>query len=535
MCSEIAKKQKIVADGVASINKCKQNIEKGLANRKIMKTTIEAEKMKKALLEPTLRTLYSIETEQTTRLALITAKLDEKSLREKADIEKYREIVKLYKTTCLERREEYEAMIPLAGKRREAKVALQLMEIKVMVLIQKRDELKKKLKQKREIDEKRMQVQLVEMARIFTERYKMQEKLKSMDAENGKLAEELQALKLHKEKLMIQREEEERARLRARQMMPPPRLDMSVLKTIDPRSNTGPLIHRGAIVRNSVDSDNLSINTAVLEGMIRDQSDDQSMETFEEDDTEVITPNPLARSISKICCNQEDFDKIEVLERSYSQLSLDKENNYENSPINSPDEFPIEVEVTIQSGRVMESPVRQPSSILKAQSIQRMSEETSEGAPEEKRAKVEPRKELDKQSGENCHEEKHRQPPKIQSVETITRSILLQTKPLVAEVTPTLSNLYSPRHYAPSVCPSIDLDADFDEFETVRDLPNEWPSPPRGCVSEASSVFDEPIGKSAHPTPEHEQQKLQNPVLPTMAKPIFTNTFQGSSNSGHFF
>ncbi|XP_015116971.1 paramyosin [Diachasma alloeum] len=548
MCSEIVKKEKIVADGIVTINKIKQNIEKGKEERQMLKEMIEAKKMRIALLKPTLENLTLREAQLTMTLALVTAKLDDKSLRAKADIEQFKKIVQLYKTTCEKRRAEYEAMVPLAAKRHQAKIELQLVEVKEMVLAQKKEELIKLKRKKREIDERRMQVMLVEVLTIANERATMQHKLKAMDEEHAKLLEELQALKLQKERMVKQKEEEERARQRARQMMPPPRLDMSVLSTFCRSSTTEPpILQRESVIgtsTDSVDSDNQSINTAILERMCRDE--DQLMDVCEEDDNELIMPDPLARSISMIYSNrglqdrksQEDIGGIEVLERSYSQLSLEKEDDNfasNNSPIDSPIKPPIEVQVIVQPPNAEDSPVHKSSSLLKAQSVQRKTEEIvdkSEGEPEEKKSKVDSIDEKKQQKKKSALENRDKQPrqlPTIKSVEKITRPVAFAAKPLVAEVTPTLSTLFSPTHYAPSCCPSID-DSDV-EIDTNLDdtpaLPNQYFSPPPALESGESFLSEISMFRSAPINADFNQQ--QQSTNTAFAGTGFMNMFQPQS------
>ncbi|XP_063989340.1 uncharacterized protein LOC135168764 [Diachasmimorpha longicaudata] len=543
MCSEIARKEKIVADGIVTVMKIKQSIEKGKDERKILKATIEAKKLRIALLKPTLETLTHREAQLTTTLALVTAKLDDKSLRMKADNDQFKEIVHLYKTTCEKRRAEYEALVPLAAKRRQAKIKLQLLEVEEMVLAQRTEEILKLNQQKREIDEKRMQVKLVEVLTIAKERAKMQEKLRAMDQEKAILLEELKTLKIQKDRMMKQKEEKERARQKARLMMPPPRLDMSVLSTFCPKSTIERQTRSAIRTRDdSVDLDNQSINTVILEKMCEEE--DQLMDVTEEDDNEVIVPNPLIRSISMIYSNQnpqdqksqEDIGQIEVLERSYSQLSLEKEgdNNAPTiSPTNSPVKPPIEVHVIVESPKAKDNFVRRSSSLLKAQSVQRKTEEVvdkSEGAPEEKKSKINDNnvKKQEKNKSLQNRDIEPRQLPIIKSVEKISRPVTVTTRPLIAEVPPTLSTLFSPTHYAPSIDDSdAETDANVDDPPDLSNQMNWRNFSPPPALESAESFLSEV--STFRPPTTADLNKQQQPPTSVFAGPGFMNMFQPQS------
>lgn len=243
-------------------------------------------------------------------------------------------------------------------------------------------------------------------------------------------------------------------------------------------------------------TDNISINSAVLEEMCR--AEDESMDTTEDEDNEEIPEpelEPIARSITMVCSQarqrrqnnrqNESPASVQTLEQSYSQLSLEKEddptpvNSPMNSPPASPVNSPIEVQVIVEPPKPKESPVRRTTSMLKNQSILRKPKTTvekSEGPPDEKKPRIDDERNHSRKRSPTTpvqnRREEPRELPKVQSIETIARPIAVAAKPLVAEVTPTPSNLFSPKCYAPSSCASID-DLDLEYDTNLEDTPGE--------------------------------------------------------------
>ncbi|XP_034934489.1 uncharacterized protein [Chelonus insularis] len=466
--TEIKKKEQKLRDIKDQIETVKKSVELKYNEGKMMSKFLEIEKEKLKIFEPMLKVLSVICEDKKFELLFLEQELDSDSLRMKDEQQKYKGMIEKYKNIWESYRKKYEKLDG-AVRRREIKIKVEKEKVKLMNLEFKRNQLIKMLEQREAINDMRLKALIKEMSQLVLERLKQQNYRDVLKADiidlNKKYAEMCNKYK----KIQQDIEEEAKAKALARQLMPAPRINTSMLRSVysaTPRSR-----EKKVYQSKPMGSDTTSVCSSILDQLFSENEKvfDKINNDKKKEDVESLQQLDYCE-----CSQNSDVDEqtsqnsqhelnVNTLENECRQLSINEEPMYEenNDKIedsNNAESQQIVCEAIIEAPRLPVSTEAYlgPVSHLKKKpsenidSAQDISEE-----PERKRSK------LSESSRENLllsnlEKEKNKTQdtikkilPNIRKVEIINEPIKIQTKPPMAEVPPT-PNLCPNRNYAPS-------------------------------------------------------------------------------------
>ncbi|KAF7401246.1 hypothetical protein HZH68_007066 [Vespula germanica] len=266
---EIAAYKESYGKTQAEIRKIKRNVLMKLEKRKELKKKIEDAEDVISMSNVTLKRLREEVRETKQRIEMIEANADDRSKLMSHEMQRYREILGEYQRTWQSYQAEYENF-PLAKKRKEAEIDLKKVCIEKMVLEFKLNELEKKFERKREIDETRTRLKIIELAKAMVCNEKLERKLVDLRSEIDCCKRQLHSRELELKSLQRQEEEDRKERAVKLLEMPPPKINLSRVRLNYPRKWQELELRKELP---PIDSDSMSVNTIALEEMcIRDDT-----------------------------------------------------------------------------------------------------------------------------------------------------------------------------------------------------------------------------------------------------------------------
>ncbi|XP_044004030.1 DNA repair protein RAD50-like [Aphidius gifuensis] len=431
LCSQKVKSEKLIEDGEQELKELKATVIDELNHRKKLKKQIQENQDTIAVLEPALQSLRDTEKDLNEKLNEVKASLDTDQQKTELEKKAYIEILESYKSTWQQYKIEYEKM-PGAVKRKEAQINLKKLEIQLMVGEFKKNELDKIVAQRRLINNRRIQLKIVELSGMLLKRFNRQKYHLERIQEIKLLNEKLYKLREHYNCLIKKNEEKEKIRLLARQQMPPPRLDIgSFARTFctSQTSNYQLIEQKRKNLNYERDSDTVSINSVMFEEMCK--NDDDNL-TITSPVIQSTPDNQEKKSVSPVLNSVNDTN-IGTLETYYRQLSIEKKNNSSIEP-----ETPKKVTSPDKITEVISHEKRSPSPETLKQNQQ--------DEPELKKQKLMKSVEINNEEIIKI-DNPTRSMPQIKKVERVNHPIM---KNHTIEKTPMLSDLFSPHHYAMS-------------------------------------------------------------------------------------
>ncbi|XP_076648065.1 uncharacterized protein LOC143356346 [Halictus rubicundus] len=171
---------------------------------------------------------YNVELANKIELAKLN--MDDEFKARQAESQKYEDILKQYENTTKDYRAKYEEF-PLAKARREAQMRLKKIQVEKMMVDYKIKELKKISRHKEKIAWLRLRGRIVEFARDMLNNVALDRKLMEL---NKTIKDRRDELKAVDEEIAVQlMEQEEKRRIRELEMlkMPPPKINLSDMKS----------------------------------------------------------------------------------------------------------------------------------------------------------------------------------------------------------------------------------------------------------------------------------------------------------------
>ncbi|XP_043670175.1 uncharacterized protein LOC122630112 isoform X2 [Vespula pensylvanica] len=266
---EIAAYKESYGKTQAEIRKIKRNVLMKLEKRKELKKKIEDAEDVISMSNVTLKRLREEVRETKQRIEMIEANADDRSKLMSYEMQRYREILGEYQRIWQSYQAEYENF-PLAKKRKETEIDLKKVCIEKMVLEFKLNELEKKFERKREIDEIRTRLKIIELAKAMVCNEKLERKLVDLRSEIDCCKRQLHSRELELKSLQRQEEEDRKERAVKLLEMPPPKINLSRVRLNYPRKWQELELRKELP---PIDSDSMSVNTIALEEMcIRDDT-----------------------------------------------------------------------------------------------------------------------------------------------------------------------------------------------------------------------------------------------------------------------
>ncbi|KAF7398370.1 hypothetical protein HZH66_006267 [Vespula vulgaris] len=266
---EIAAYKESYGKTQAEIRKIKRNVLMKLEKRKELKKKIEDAEDVISMSNVTLKRLREEVRGTKQRIEMIEANADDRSKLMSYEMQRYREILGEYRRTWQSYQAEYENF-PLAKKRKETEIDLKKVSIEKMVLEFKLNELEKKFERKREIDEIRTRLKIIELAKAMVCNEKLERKLVDLRSEIDCCKRQLHSRELELKSLQRQEEEDRKERAVKLLEMPPPKINLSRVRLNYPRKWQELELRKELP---PIDSDSMSVNTIALEEMcIRDDT-----------------------------------------------------------------------------------------------------------------------------------------------------------------------------------------------------------------------------------------------------------------------
>ncbi|XP_057331680.1 calponin homology domain-containing protein DDB_G0272472-like [Microplitis mediator] len=547
---EISNKEKEIQETNRLLENLKISIASDVKDRKRLKQLIEIEQRKKNVFKATLNVLQSVENEKMLELSLVKEKQDENQLREQIEQERLLKILETYKETWTKYEAEYE-QFPLAIERKKHKIEVEKMKIKCMVQEYKKTEYHKMLKQRNEIDNRKMQSVVIKLSEILLKRWDNQKQIDELTLEYKNLKIKWDKISKQHEKMRIELEAEAKNKALARLQMPPPRIDFSFMRAVYTESTSKNQFDYSQRLHKRSDSDSISVNTIMLEEICREEQNDQSFRT--EDDREeqnepissVTCEDDLNVDTSEKLVDDETTDSnTEMLENVCRQLSI-KEQTCEISNNETPTKISshVDEEMDCDPRETQETFSNKKSNYLKKKAVP-----IDEVLCHENFEKIEKKKPKLDYSFDSCSQASQKSKketflptkpsvnnniqfppnsgPQVRSIEKISQPLAINIKPPMAEVPPTPSALYSPHygsHYGSSTNLSTMNDTNLDDSDM------NWlkmiPSRSGSNVSYASSSF---VTKTI-PADNNIQKPPNNP--PTVNVTDFLNFFSTSNQT----
>ncbi|KAK0166732.1 hypothetical protein PV327_004221 [Microctonus hyperodae] len=488
LSSEYATNEKILKGLAEGVKALKATVAKEIEGRKIIKRQIKENKDRKIIMEPVLDQLLRDGCERRTKLILLKNRLDEVSLRRQIDQNKYKKILNEYKKTWDEYQAEYEEF-ELAIMRKQCKIEWEKLKIQLMIKEQNKIEYLNILKQREIINQKRIQSVIVKLSKMILDRWEKQKCLNVLNDNIKRGQEEFQTVVEKCNELQKQLEIEAETEAMARQQMPVPKLNISLVQSlyIDKNSSSQCSREQKYQRKRLIESDTISVNTVMFEEMCNNENIelDEIYETCEHNEEE---NNKLLSSSSNLnsdnlnnTTNLQPESNIVTLGNICSQLSINEDEpcNNENHQTDVIDkEIVSESFQLLSQKQLSDIIINNPSLKHKSATSECSSNPKNDEEQQQKKMKVmEPTLHSSLPSSFITHQNNPRDEtqfslgnnrqslittvdslPQIKKIETITRPITIQTKPPTAEVPPTPSSLFSPRHYAPSYASSGNFD-----------------------------------------------------------------------------
>ncbi|KAL2729829.1 spindle pole body component 110-like isoform X1 [Vespula maculifrons] len=266
---EIAAYKESYGKTQAEIRKIKRNVLMKLEKRKELKKKIEDAEDVISMSNVTLKRLREEVRGAKQRIEMIEANADDRSKLMSYEMQRYREILGEYRRTWQSYEAEYENF-PLAKKRKETEIDLKKVSIEKMVLEFKLNELEKKFERKREIDEIRTRLKIIELAKAMVCNEKLERRLVDLRSEIDCCKRQLHSRELELKSLQRQEEEDRKERAVKLLEMPPPKINLSRVRLNYPRKWQELELRKELP---PIDSDSMSVNTIALEEMcIRDDT-----------------------------------------------------------------------------------------------------------------------------------------------------------------------------------------------------------------------------------------------------------------------
>nr|XP_050851766.1 uncharacterized protein LOC127064577 isoform X1 [Vespula vulgaris]XP_050851768.1 uncharacterized protein LOC127064577 isoform X1 [Vespula vulgaris]XP_050851769.1 uncharacterized protein LOC127064577 isoform X1 [Vespula vulgaris]XP_050851770.1 uncharacterized protein LOC127064577 isoform X1 [Vespula vulgaris] len=231
---EIAAYKESYGKTQAEIRKIKRNVLMKLEKRKELKKKIEDAEDVISMSNVTLKRLREEVRGTKQRIEMIEANADDRSKLMSYEMQRYREILGEYRRTWQSYQAEYENF-PLAKKRKETEIDLKKVSIEKMVLEFKLNELEKKFERKREIDEIRTRLKIIELAKAMVCNEKLERKLVDLRSEIDCCKRQLHSRELELKSLQRQEEEDRKERAVKLLEMPPPKINLSRVRLNYPR------------------------------------------------------------------------------------------------------------------------------------------------------------------------------------------------------------------------------------------------------------------------------------------------------------
>ncbi|KAK0076198.1 hypothetical protein PV325_005755, partial [Microctonus aethiopoides] len=491
LSSECASNEKILKGLAEGIKALKATVTKELEQRKNIKRQIKENKDRKIIMEPLLDQLLRDGCERRTKLILLKNRLDEVSLRKQIDQNKYKKILNEYKETWNKYQAEYEEF-ELAITRKECKIEWEKLKIKFMIKQQDKIEYHNMLKQRELINQKRIQSVVVKLSKMILDRWEKQKYLNVLNDNIKRGQDEFQIIVGKYNELQKQLEIEAETEAIARQQMPVPKLNISLVQSlyIDKNSSSQRSREHKYQRKRLIESDTVSVNTVMFEEMCNNENIevDEIYETCEHDNegNNKLLSSSLNLNVDTLnnTTNLEPESNVITLGNICSQLSINEKEqcNNENHETEVIDNQKMSQSLQILSQKQLSDKIINNTSLKHKSSTSECSlNAKNDGEQQQKKLKVlEPilhsslpsssssfiihqnnsRDETKFLAGNNCQSSVAAidSLPQIKKIETITRPITMQTKPPTAEVPPTPSSLFSPRHYAPSYASSGNFD-----------------------------------------------------------------------------